>query len=175
MKKLKFFLAFLTSLGTKDTDVAEFIGVSRHTIDNWSKTDDTYIGYIDRICHSLGYTLTILLFSPRTGEMSFTADCQIRTLANALDISRDDMARSLAVSPFSVGYILRQNLGRMMVSRLQDIADANGYLLSYQITPLQQEAEEVRHEGNRFVAIVHLRPAVFRCRQIEGSAGSANR
>lgn len=175
MKKLKFFLAFLTSLGTKDTDVAEFIGVSRHTIDNWSKTDDTYIGYIDRICHSLGYTLTIFLSSPRTGDISFTADCQIRTLANALGLSRDDMARNIGLSPFSVGYILKQNLGRMMVSRLQDIADANGYLLSYQINPLPQEAEEARHEGNRFVAIVHLRPAVFRCRQIEGSAERANR
>lgn len=162
MNNLKFFYVFLLSLGVKDTDVARFVGVSHNLIVKWFQNDDTYVAYVDKVCRALGYSLTILFHSPRTGEIEFPADCQMRGLADRLGISRADIARSIGISPLSVGYVLRQNLDRMMVSRLHEIADGNGYMVYFRIIPLpREEGTKMRHDGNRFVATVHLLPLIF--------------
>lgn len=162
MKNMKFFYVFLLSLGVKDTDAARFVGVSHNLIGKWFQNDDTYIGYVDMTCRALGYSLTILFYSPQRGVIEFSADCPMRGLADRLGISRADMARSIGISPLSVGYVLRQNLDRMMVSRLHEIADGNGYMVYFRIIPLpREEGTKMRHDGNRFVATVYLLPLIF--------------
>lgn len=162
MNNLKFFYVFLLTLGLKDTDAARLVGVSHNLVGKWFHKDDTYVAYVDKACRALGYSLTILFHSPRTGEIELSADCQMRGLADRLGISRADMARSIGISPLSVGYVLRQNLGRMMVSRLHEIADGNSYMVYFRIVPLpQEEGTEMRHDGKRFIATVHLLPLIF--------------
>ncbi|MBR5019632.1 MAG: hypothetical protein IKX53_08390 [Bacteroidales bacterium] len=160
MKKLKFFSKFLRTLGVKDAAVAGIVRLNPSAVRFWFHTDDTYLGYIDEVCRELGYSLSMLLFSPDGEEIRVSSRCDVRSLISTLDISREELARRLGLHVTSVQHMVHKQLGALMISRLHDIARVCGFSVSFQIMPAQQDIS-VRHEGNRFVATIHLRPIII--------------